>query len=145
VYLPDELAAAVRDAQVPVSAICQKALEEAVRTVGSARATDAPAAAAAERQVGMLSRFTARARTALTLAEKRARELSHNYVGTEQGLASQVLRRMGVELRTTRRTVVAALSGFVYARETLTPTTEPPDAMQQILTRLEALEQKLGA
>ena len=30
VYLPDDLAAAVRDAQVPVSAVCQNALERAV-------------------------------------------------------------------------------------------------------------------
>lgn len=37
VYLPDDLAAAVRDARLPVSPICQRALAEALRTVGAAR------------------------------------------------------------------------------------------------------------
>jgi ATP-dependent Clp protease ATP-binding subunit ClpA len=37
VYLPDELAAAVKAADLPVSAICQKALAEAVEVVGAAR------------------------------------------------------------------------------------------------------------
>jgi ATP-dependent Clp protease ATP-binding subunit ClpA len=37
VYLPDELAAAVKAVDLPVSAICQKALADAVRTVGRAR------------------------------------------------------------------------------------------------------------
>jgi ATP-dependent Clp protease ATP-binding subunit ClpC len=37
VYLPDDLATAVREAGLSVSPICQKALVEAVRVVGSAR------------------------------------------------------------------------------------------------------------
>jgi ATP-dependent Clp protease ATP-binding subunit ClpC len=37
VYLPDDLAAAVRDAGFPVSPVCQKALAQAVRLVGRAR------------------------------------------------------------------------------------------------------------
>jgi hypothetical protein len=37
VYLPDELAAAVRRAGVPLSAICQQALADAVRTASAAR------------------------------------------------------------------------------------------------------------
>jgi ATP-dependent Clp protease ATP-binding subunit ClpC len=37
VYLPDDLAAAVRRAGIPVSAICQQALAEAVRAAGEAR------------------------------------------------------------------------------------------------------------
>ena len=37
VYLPDELAAAVKAAELPVSAICQKALAEAVEVVSTAR------------------------------------------------------------------------------------------------------------
>jgi ATP-dependent Clp protease ATP-binding subunit ClpA len=39
VYLPDDLAAAVREAGIPVSPICQKALAETVRLVGLARKT----------------------------------------------------------------------------------------------------------
>jgi ATP-dependent Clp protease ATP-binding subunit ClpC len=37
VYLPDDLADAVKDAGVPVSAVCQRALEQAVRRVTSIR------------------------------------------------------------------------------------------------------------
>lgn len=37
VYLPDDLAASVRQAGIPVSAVCQQALAEAVRLVGAAR------------------------------------------------------------------------------------------------------------
>lgn len=37
VYLPDDLATAVKAADLPVSAICQKALAEAVEVVGAAR------------------------------------------------------------------------------------------------------------
>lgn len=39
VYLPDDLATAVREAGIPVSPVCQKALAEAVRRVGRARKT----------------------------------------------------------------------------------------------------------
>jgi ATP-dependent Clp protease ATP-binding subunit ClpA len=41
VYLPDDLADAVRDARLPVSAICQRALELAVRRVTAVRETAA--------------------------------------------------------------------------------------------------------
>jgi ATP-dependent Clp protease ATP-binding subunit ClpA/post-segregation antitoxin (ccd killing protein) len=37
VYLPDELAAAVKRAGIPVSPVCQQALSQAVRSVGAAR------------------------------------------------------------------------------------------------------------
>lgn len=37
VYLPDDLAEAVRDADLPVSAICQRALDDAVRRVAAIR------------------------------------------------------------------------------------------------------------
>ena len=182
-----------------MSAICQAALERAVRDVTSARGSDeAPDESRA--WSGLFGRFTPRARRAVTLAEEAARAIPHNYVGTEhvllgvidegsnlalkvlqsldieiddlrvssrhpwgrrrsdrkdtspspprakhvleltakesmalghnyigcehvllgliaeeQGMAGKVLRRMGVELRTTRRAVVTALSGFVHA------------------------------
>jgi post-segregation antitoxin (ccd killing protein) len=37
VYLPDELAEAVKAAGVPVSAVCQRALEEAVKRMTALR------------------------------------------------------------------------------------------------------------
>jgi len=229
VYLPDDLAAAVRDAQLPVSAVCQAALERAVRDVTSARAAEQPPAG--DRPgLGLFARFTPRARKAVTLAEQAARAiphssvgtghvllgivdergnlavkvltsfdielddlraelvasmdrpaegveghipfsptakraleltvkealaLGHNYIGcehlllsllaTEDGTASKVLRRMGLELRTTRRAVVAALPAFVHASTSPTPSpADPPATLEQILRRLDAIEERLA-
>jgi len=232
VYLPDELAAAVKEAQVPVSAICQSALERAVRDVQSVRAADQPPAE--DRPgVGLFGRFTPRARGALANAEKCARQVPHNHVGTEHvllgvldeggnlalkilessdieladlraelvgslgpateaveghipftplakralestakealtlghnyigcehlllgllgtedGLASQVLRRMGLELRTTRANAVKVLSGFAHAKENPPSATPAPPLISEakfdeILQRLVAIEERL--
>lgn len=228
VYLPDDLAQSVRDAQLPVSAICQAALERAVRDVTSARSSD-QAPPADDPGVGLFSRFTPRARESVERAEQVARALGHNFVGTEhvllgiidegnnlalkvlvaldvepadvraelvaslaaattppgdhipftvlakhalevtakealalghnyigcehlllgllateEGIAAKVMNRMGIELRTTRRTVVAALAGLVHQRSA------PPDpagesALEQILQRLDAIERRLPA
>ena len=228
VYLPDGLAAAVRDAQVPVSAVCQAALERAVRDVSAVRGSDA-APAPEEPAYGPFTRFTPRARQAIVLAQDEARGrgddgvgtehllfgilgeggnlalkvldalevepddvrtellaslspgakdagaqvpftpgakkalelttkealgLGHNYVGcehlllgvlaVEDGLASQVLRRMGVELRTTRRAVVNELAGVVHSREERAPQSPPPSALDEILRRLDSIERRLG-
>ena len=106
VYLPDELAEAVRAAQVPVSAVCQKALERAVRDVTSARGSDAPPEADGPAR-GLFARFTPRARQALTRAEEIARSVPHDHVGTEhvllgiladdQNLAVKVLHAIEIE------------------------------------------------
>jgi ATP-dependent Clp protease ATP-binding subunit ClpC len=229
VYLPDELAEAVKEAKLPVSAICQAALERAVRDVTSARVTDEPPAGD-QPMIGVFARFTPRARQAVTLAEAAARAVPHDYVGTEHvllglldegtnlalrvlaaleielddlrteliasmppatfappghvpftpktkrvleqttkeamrfghnyigcehvllgllavedGIASEVLRRMGVELRTTRRAVATALSGFVHAAASAGAPAAPPEegALATILQRLDAIEQRL--
>jgi len=230
VYLTEELAAAVRDAQVPVSAICQHALEHAVRDVGSLRgATDSlPACPPPERY----GRLTPRALQVLVLAEQAARAvpydhvdtehlllgileegdnlgvavldaldielddlraeltatmhvtkadspppqgplpftpaarralertasealiLGHNYVGCEHlllgllaaddGLAGQVLRRMGADLRSTRRAVGAVLTDYLQRGGTRTPARRPTaDALDEIRRRLDAIEGKL--
>jgi ATP-dependent Clp protease ATP-binding subunit ClpA len=229
VYLPDDLAAAVRDAQVPVSAVCQSALERAVRDVSSMRATDEPPPAA-HPGLGTMGRFTPRARKAIALAEKCARKVPHNYIGTEhlllglideggnlavkvlgeldiettdlraellasmgppseavgeriaftplakqalaatatealglqhnyigcehvllgliateEGLASAVLRRMGAERMTTRRAVIAALSGFVHAQQDASPRLDTGDTLRQILERLDTIERRLAS
>jgi ATP-dependent Clp protease ATP-binding subunit ClpC len=82
VYLPEELAVAVREAQIPVSAVCQAALERAVRDVTAARnAEDSPADELPG--VGLFGRFTPRARKAVSLATEAARDTGHKQVGTE--------------------------------------------------------------
>ncbi|ROO60283.1 ATP-dependent Clp protease ATP-binding subunit ClpC [Micromonospora sp. Llam0] len=104
VYLPDELAEAVKEAGVPVSAICQRALEQAVRRVTAIRETtlgdldDADLAA-------KLPHFTARTRAALKLGIEQAAEApavgSGHLLGgllTEGGnLALHVLRAVEIE------------------------------------------------
>ncbi len=243
VYLPDELAEAVREAQLPVSSICQIALEAAVRDVSSTRAVDmAPdepeasgrgprlfsrfspraraAVAGAEAQartagfrqvgtehllIGVLdqpnnialvvlealdieppdlraelvasmprppaaatggkgrARFSAGAKSVLEAALKEALGFGHNYIGcehlllgllaTEDGLASQVMRQMGLELRTTRRAVKSALAGFTTSRPTPSGTDAAPfddrasgrdPVLDQILERLDAIEGRLA-
>jgi ATP-dependent Clp protease ATP-binding subunit ClpA len=229
VYLPDELAAAVKETQIPVSAVCQAALERAVRDVTAARnADDAPPSELPA--TGLYGRFTPRAQRVVSLAQQAARDAMHNYVGTEhvligildegtsvavkvlakleietedlraelrasmgpasdaipeghvpftplskralelttkealvlghnyigcehlllgllatdEGLASKVLRRMGVELRTTRQTVVAVLSNFAAQQAEPAATATPSQAtMTKILERLDAIERRL--
>ena len=229
VYLPDELADAVRDAEVPVSAICQSALERAVREVSALRGSEE--APAAESSYGPFTRFTPRARQAVALAQDEARELGHkavapehlllgvldeggnmalevlkaleveaddvrselkasmdapsetapgrtrftplakkaletslresvglghNFIGcehlllgliaTEEGVAGKVLRRMGLELRTTRRTVVTALAAHIQRRgkESTSPMAPPP-VLEEILHRLDEIERRLAS
>lgn len=81
VYLPDDLADAVRDAGVPVSAICQRALGEAVRRITLIRQAALDDLAGAD-PTDRLHAFTGRAGTALKLAIGRAREDGAPAVGT---------------------------------------------------------------
>jgi ATP-dependent Clp protease ATP-binding subunit ClpA len=106
VYLPDDLADAVRDAGVPVSAICQRALEQAVRRVTAARQIvlgELDSTALADR----LPHFTARAVTTLSLAIDRARaagapnvttgDLLHGMLTEGGNLALQILGAMEID------------------------------------------------
>ncbi|MEV6301738.1 Clp protease N-terminal domain-containing protein [Actinoplanes sp. NPDC051861] len=105
VYLPDDLADAVRDTGLPVSPICQRALDQAVRritTIRQAVLDELDPAWLAER----LPSFTARLVTVLTLAVRRAQEngagsvttgdLLHGMLAEGQNLGLQVLTAMDV-------------------------------------------------
>jgi len=106
VYLPDDLAEAVREAGVPVSAVCQRALEQAVRRVTAIRETASTTADIAA-AVADLSHFTQRTRTAIKLAHEQARTAGAAAIGTEHllggvlaeggNLALQVLRALEIE------------------------------------------------
>ncbi|MGW0805413.1 Clp protease N-terminal domain-containing protein [Nonomuraea sp. NPDC002799] len=113
VYLPDELAEAVKQAGVPVSAVCQRALEQAVRRVTAIRETvltprdlDEP--------TGALTHLTARTRlVVIKLAQEEARADGAASVGAEHllagvlregtNLALHVLRAMDVDPEQVRR------------------------------------------
>ncbi|MEU7907291.1 Clp protease N-terminal domain-containing protein [Actinoplanes sp. NPDC049118] len=106
VYLPDELADAVRETGVPVSAVCQRALEQAVRRITGVRQTVRGELDGAE-LAGRLPQFTARAVTALSLAVDRARgagapnvttgHLLHGMLAEGGNLALQILAAMEID------------------------------------------------
>jgi ATP-dependent Clp protease ATP-binding subunit ClpC len=86
VYLPDDLADAVKEMGIPVSAICQRALEASVRRVTAVRQAtlgevhlDDPG--------GRMAHFTAKARAAVGLAVRTAHAGGSGTVGTEHLLA----------------------------------------------------------
>src|SRR5918911_4230702 len=88
IELPDRLAEATRRYNIPVSSVCQKALEQEVRA-----------------RLPLLE-LTPRARQVLHASAKEAEQLGHAYIGTEHlllgllaesdGIAAQVIRRLGV-------------------------------------------------
>ena len=69
VYLPDDLANAVRDAGIPVSAVCQRALADAVAAAdGTVSSESAGQSTRAEQPGWSPNRFTDRARKVVELA-----------------------------------------------------------------------------
>lgn len=232
VYLSDDLAAAVRGACIPVSTVCQRALEDALRHATSlregprvhrgtlpagiqlsltpsgrlihtiflgfdeARNRDHSFVGTEHLLLGMLSEgenlgvrviaaldvmpgdaraeleavmrqairdappgepdLTPGARRVIDLMEKEAAQLRHNYLGCEhlllaliresEGLAGQVLRRMGLDVAITRRAVVTALAGFGHGRANPAPSNAPAidDLVRDIGARLDYLESRLG-
>jgi ATP-dependent Clp protease ATP-binding subunit ClpA len=101
VYLADDLAEAVKDAAVPVSAVCQRALEQAVRRVTAIREITA-----GRGQANMLPdlpvvSFTKRAMAALESAQASARAEGLAEFGTGQLLRALLVHgRMAVEVLT---------------------------------------------
>ncbi|MDD4953973.1 MAG: ATP-dependent Clp protease ATP-binding subunit, partial [Candidatus Omnitrophica bacterium] len=100
--------------------------------------------------------FTPRAKKALELAAEEARSLGHNYIGTEhlllgliregEGIASQVLLNLGLDLNTVRSEVMellgSALPGFGSGAQQAKSKTPALDAFGRDLTAL-AKENKL--
>src|ERR687884_415199 len=70
----------------------------------------------------MFERFTDRARRVVVLAQEEALQLGHNYIGTEhillgliregEGVAAQVLVKLGADLNRVRQQVLQLLSGY---------------------------------
>ncbi|MFY1687480.1 Clp protease N-terminal domain-containing protein [Plantactinospora sp. WMMB782] len=130
VYLPDELAEAVRVAGIPVSAVCQRALEQAVRRVTAIRQAalgdldDADLAA-------RLPHFTPRARAAVLLAVDRSREDGSAVVGSAHLLAGMLAEGTNLALHVLRveeiepERVLQDLAG----RPTAEPGGDPADSL----------------
>ena len=89
VYLPDDLADAVRDAGLPVSSICQRALEQAVRRTTAIRQALLDDIRP-DQLSARLPSFTARLVDAVTLAADRAKAAGHPHVTTADLLAGMI-------------------------------------------------------
>jgi len=103
--------------------------------------------------------FTPRAKKVMELASREALQLGHNYIGTEhillgliregEGVAAQVLVKLGADLNRVRQQVIQLLQGYQG--------TEPADhrrrlgkrararLMDDALARIDALDQRLAA
>ncbi|MGJ5898088.1 ATP-dependent Clp protease ATP-binding subunit [Streptomyces niveiscabiei] len=74
--------------------------------------------------------FTPRAKKVLELSLREALQLGHNYIGTEhillgliregEGVAAQVLVKLGADLNRVRQQVIQLLSGYQQSKETAT-------------------------
>src|SRR6202162_234100 len=106
--------------------------------------------------------FTARAKQVLELAHRESVQLGHNYIGTEHillgliregdGVAAQVLFKLGADLNRVRQQVVQLLHGYQGKEPSPSGTAEGeytlrtegqtrPDAVE---VRLAAIEQRVG-
>jgi len=113
IYVSDELAEAIKESGVPVSAVCQRALETAVRRVTAIREATLTPGVGLDNQSNRLTHFTDRARSVVKLAVKDARDHSAAEVGTEHllagilaengNLALSVLRAIDIEPEQVRR------------------------------------------
>jgi ATP-dependent Clp protease ATP-binding subunit ClpA len=101
VYLPDDLADAVRESGLPVSAICQRALEEAVRRLSMIRATEL-SGLGTDQLAAKLPAFTGRAVIVLALAIKAAEEAGAPNVGTGHLLRAMITEGENLALRVLR-------------------------------------------
>src|SRR4029453_5445816 len=71
--------------------------------------------------------FTPRAKKVLELSLREALQLGHNYIGTQhillgliregEGVAAQVLQKLGADLNRVRQTVIQILSGYAAGAE----------------------------
>lgn len=85
--------------------------------------------------------FTPRAKKVLELSLREALQLGHNYIGTEhvllgliregEGVAAQVLVKLGAELSKVRNTVIQLLSGYQEGKESATVGAPQPGPEQK--------------
>jgi ATP-dependent Clp protease ATP-binding subunit ClpC len=100
--------------------------------------------------------FTPRAKRVLELSLREALQLGHNYIGTEhillgliregEGVAAQVLQKLGADLGRVRQQVIHLLSGYTGAGEETQPrgiersVSEVRGRIDRVLRRLDSME-----
>jgi ATP-dependent Clp protease ATP-binding subunit ClpC len=106
--------------------------------------------------------FTPRVKKVLELSLREARELGHSYIGTEhillgllregEGVAAQVLVKLGADLSRVRQQVIAVLAGYQaeagvarFARPSARASRAERGVLSQLVDRVTALESRLSA
>ena len=106
VYLPDDLANAVREAGIPVSAVCQRALADAVAAVDGGLGAEQFGTEKTEESAQLRSRLTQRVEKVIALATQAAAaanrpttsvEILDALVAQGNNLALAVLRSLDIE------------------------------------------------
>lgn len=138
VYLPDDLAEAVKESGVPVSAICQRALEQSVKRLNAIRAASLGDLSGTDLTVG-LTNFTQRARDVIMLAITRARERGAAEIGTQDFLHGLVTEGSNLALHVLRSIEV---DPAIVLTEVIRSAPEPGDgkAVRMSTTAAGALE-----
>ena len=98
--------------------------------------------------------FTPRAKKVLELSLREALQLGHNYIGTEhillgliregEGVAGQVLVRLGADMDRVRQQVIQLLHGY-QGKEPVSAGTGPVGLAADVLNRIDAIESRLSA
>jgi ATP-dependent Clp protease ATP-binding subunit ClpC len=144
VYLPENLAIAVRDAGIPVSAVCQRALADAVAAVDGGLGTEQLDLGRTEESARLRSRFTQRAEKVMSLATEAAAaanrpatsvQVLDGLVEEGSNLALAVLRGLDVDPQDLRTEL----------RATDSATRRTPDSASQDATLDEVCERAAQA
>ena len=101
----------------------------------------------------MVERFTDRARRVVVLAQEEARMLNHNYIGTEHillgliregdGVAGQVLIKLGANLNRTRMQVIQLLTGGLSEEAMPAVAEDLRERLASVAARLAVIERRL--
>jgi ATP-dependent Clp protease ATP-binding subunit ClpC len=147
VYLPDDLAESVKDTGLPVSAICQRALEQSVKRVTAIRAVGD--LTAGDPTAGLAS-FTPRAKDVVKLAIAGARDRGAEEVGTRDlvkaivdegaNLALHVLAAMDIDAAAVIRELPAAAGSTPDSASDSASDSAPGAASRMSGTAANALE-----
>jgi ATP-dependent Clp protease ATP-binding subunit ClpA len=143
VYLPENLAIAVRDAGIPVSAVCQRALADAVAAVDGGLGAEQLGLERSEESAQLRARLTQRAEKALSLATTAAANRPATSVDVLEGLVAEgnnlalaVLRGLDVD----PRDLHIELKGVIESANR-----RDPESVQQAATLDEVCEQAAQA
>jgi hypothetical protein len=99
--------------------------------------------------------FTPRAKRVLELSLRESSQLGHNYIGTEHillglvregdGVAAQVLVKLGADLNRVRQQVIQQLHGQTGERRARTARGPRPGEVEDVLARIDSMDGRLTA